>query len=325
MNTYKLNDVLDQEFLRFPLTLLANPKYKSLSLEAKVVYTLLLNRLTLSQRSGWLNEQGEVYLIYPREEAAKTLGITYKKAIAAFKELLSRHLIVERRRGRGMPNLIFVIKLEPSSDSDAKDFSGKFDTPRHAETAHQEQPEDFMTCQNDSSRPSETEVQEVSEAPRTCQNGTSRPAETAVQDMPKSHTSNIYKSHIELSDPSVSPGADAQTDARTLEEIYARCELYIWDDPVEEMFKAVIDRLYYSESCRVGNAMLPREKIRGYLKLLDSEVICAVYDAMRKNEKPVKNTMRYLMSSLINAIFEQQGDMLVCMPPEYLAPKGGSG
>ena len=55
----------------------------------------------LSQKNGWINDEGEVYLIYTREEAAKTLGITYKKTIAAFKELISAGLLAEKRQGRG--------------------------------------------------------------------------------------------------------------------------------------------------------------------------------------------------------------------------------
>lgn len=48
--TYRVSDVVNEEFLRFPLTLLANPKYREMSLEAKFIYSLLLNRLTLSQK-----------------------------------------------------------------------------------------------------------------------------------------------------------------------------------------------------------------------------------------------------------------------------------
>lgn len=52
--TYRISDVVNEEFLRFPLILLSNPRYKEMSLEAKFVYALLLNRLTLSQKK-WLD------------------------------------------------------------------------------------------------------------------------------------------------------------------------------------------------------------------------------------------------------------------------------
>ena len=64
---YHISDVVNEEYLRFPLGLLAEPKYRFMSLEAKMIYSLLLNRLTLSQKNGWINDSGEVYLIYTRE------------------------------------------------------------------------------------------------------------------------------------------------------------------------------------------------------------------------------------------------------------------
>lgn len=97
-HTYRINDVVKSEFLRLPLTLLANPKYKQMSLEAKFIYSLLLNRMTLSQRNDWINEDNEVYLIYTREEAANTLNISYKKSIAAFRELITNGLLYGNAR-----------------------------------------------------------------------------------------------------------------------------------------------------------------------------------------------------------------------------------
>lgn len=59
--TYRVSDVVNEEFLRFPLTLLANPKYREMSLEAKFIYSLLLNRLTLSQKNNWINEDNRLF------------------------------------------------------------------------------------------------------------------------------------------------------------------------------------------------------------------------------------------------------------------------
>ena len=100
--TYKISDVVGEQFMRFPLSLLANPQYRQMSLEAKFVYALLLNRLGLSQKNRWVNEEKEVYLIYTREEAAATLNISYRKAIAVFKELIENGLLYEQRQGRGV-------------------------------------------------------------------------------------------------------------------------------------------------------------------------------------------------------------------------------
>ena len=126
--TYRLSDVVNERFLRLPLSLFANPNYKRLSAESKLVYSLLLDRMSLSQKNNWINEDGEVYLIYKREEIADILCITYKKAIAAFKELITAGLLLEKRQGRGFPNRLFVLKCE-LEDSDAGDFGSSFDNP----------------------------------------------------------------------------------------------------------------------------------------------------------------------------------------------------
>lgn len=63
--TYRISDVVNEEFLRFPLILLSNPRYKEMSLEAKFVYALLLNRLTLSQKMAGLTKITRFTLFTP--------------------------------------------------------------------------------------------------------------------------------------------------------------------------------------------------------------------------------------------------------------------
>ena len=167
--TYRICDVVNEEFLRFPLTLLANPQYKEMSLEAKFVYALLLNRLTLSQKNGWINDDGEVYLVYTREEASATLNISYKKAIAAFRELIENRLLVEQRQGRGYPNLLYVLKAE-LADRDAAEFLDSLDKPAEENAV---EPYPMQNCQNSTSRTAETAVQDLLKPQfQTCRNGT---------------------------------------------------------------------------------------------------------------------------------------------------------
>lgn len=170
--TYRVSDVVNEEFLRFPLTLLANPQYREMSLEAKFVYALLLNRLTLSQKNGWINGDSEVYLIYTREEASATLNISYKKAIAAFKELIEHRLLVEQRQGRGYPNLLYVLKAE-LADEDATEFLDSLDEPEESSAEEScAEPYAVQTCRNSTSRPVKTAVQDLLKRHiQTCRNG----------------------------------------------------------------------------------------------------------------------------------------------------------
>ena len=57
--------------------------------------TFLLNRFQLSKMNGWVNVEGEVFIILPREKLAEEMEISYRKAISCFKELLAANLIWE--------------------------------------------------------------------------------------------------------------------------------------------------------------------------------------------------------------------------------------
>ena len=163
--TYRVSDTVTEQFLRLPMALLANPKYNAMSLEAKFVYALLLDRLSLSQKNGWVNEENEVYLIYTREEIAKLLNITYKKAIGAFKELVDNKLLYEQRQGRGYANLLFVLKPE-LTEEDAAEFCEEF----YESESENEEKEPENPC-----------------GTQMCQNGISRTAKTAHLELPKQH------------------------------------------------------------------------------------------------------------------------------------------
>lgn len=325
--TYRISDVVNDEFLRFPLTLLANPEYKDMSLEAKFIYSLLLNRLTLSQKNGWINEDNEVYLIYTREDAAAMLNISYKKTIAAFRELIGKGLLYEKRQGRGYPNLLYVLKAE-LYDGDASEFSEKYH-----ETAPEtpENPQDMQTCQNGTSRTADMAVQDMPKPQfKTCQNGTSRPVETAVQDMPKPHPRKIDNINNNMSYPENSPsvrparardpddGGSTDADSEFLERVLERCELQIFRPNIRVMIRNAVERLYYSESLKIGGARLPQAKVRSYLGLLDADMVIAALESMKENESGVVNPTAYLMSTLFNCICEKDSGLILSLPPEYL-------
>lgn len=337
--TYRVNDVVKSEFLRLPLALIANPKYKQMSLEAKFIYSLLLNRMTLSQKNDWINEDNEVYLIYTREEAANTLNISYKKSISAFKELIQNGLLYEQRQGLGAPNLLYVLKAE-LTDEDAAEFSESFDG-NNDENGEKEpaNPLNMQMCQNGISRHAETAHQDMPKSHiKNCQNGTSRTADMEVQDMPNRHTKKINNkktenSHIENSQ-SVNQSyenlsgivrkkmTDGQTeDEKSIQDILNRCELNIFSENVRQMLIQAIERLYYSENLKIGNAILPQTKVRSYLNLLDCDTLISTVETMKSNEERIINPMAYIMSTIINNICEKDGDLILNLPARYVSQK----
>lgn len=108
----KQGDIQNIYHLQMPRWLFTDPRYIGLSLEAKVTYTFLLNRFQLSRLNGWLNDDGEVFIIYTRRSLSSEMQVSYHKIIEAMKELSSAGLIWERRCGRGDANQIYLALVE---------------------------------------------------------------------------------------------------------------------------------------------------------------------------------------------------------------------
>lgn len=315
MNVYKINDIISCEFLKIPKLLFADPKYKSLSSDAKLTYALLYDRLSLSKLNAWINDKDEVYLIYTREEVADDLGITYKKAIAAFKELAKGNLITEKRCGRGMPNRIYIVKPELNADG-AKKYV-KHENLRAADSLcleaqlSKEEPETLLTTTGGVYIP-DVPISEV----KICQNSTSRTAETEVSELPDSHSNKTYntKNYKNQTDKSQSVryGArgnpyytDGQADGiYSLDDILENCQLDTFDQEERKILYDALERLFYSESLRIGNAVLPREKVRSRMYEIDAVTLQSALSKLHKNEKPIKNMTAYVMSTIFNCITE---------------------
>lgn len=101
-----------------------------MSTDAKTLYGILLDRMGLSVKNGWLDEQGRVYIIFPVQEVMDALGYADNKATKLFRELEKFGLIERKRRGLGKPNLIYVKNFaDPRFRTREKDGSGVVDFP----------------------------------------------------------------------------------------------------------------------------------------------------------------------------------------------------
>lgn len=315
MNVYKINDIISCDFLKIPKSLFANPKYKSLSSDAKLSYALLHDRLSLSKLNAWINENDEVYLIYTREEIAVDLGLTYKKAISAFKELVDAQLITEQRCGRGMPNRIYIVKIELDTVS-AKRYINR-DNLRTADSAcltvqlSDDDGDELLSTAEGIYIP-DMSISDI----KICQNSTSRTAETEVLELPNQHTNKTYikktySNHTDISQ-SVSHRAsdntysgDGQTDeVYRLEDILENCQLETFEEEERKILYDALERLFYSETFKVGGAVLPRRKVRSRMYEIDVSTLESAIAKLHKNEKHIKNMTAYVMSTIFNCITE---------------------
>ena len=95
-------------YFRIPKALFQDCRFRQLSTDARTLYGILLDRMSLSVKNGWLDEQGRVYIIYTVREVQESLCCAEHKAVKLFRELEDTDLIERKRRGLGRPSLIYV-------------------------------------------------------------------------------------------------------------------------------------------------------------------------------------------------------------------------
>ena len=116
-------------YFRIPKALFQDHRFRQLSTDARTLYGILLDRMGLSVKNGWLDEQGRVYIIFPVQEVMDALGCADNKATKLFRELEKFGLIERKRRGLGKPNLIYVKNFaDPRFRNREKNGSGAADS-----------------------------------------------------------------------------------------------------------------------------------------------------------------------------------------------------
>ena len=101
-------------FFRIPQLLVKDRRFKCLSTDAKLLYGLMLDRMTLSMKNGWLDAQNRAYIYYPMESIMEDLGCANQKCTKLLRELDTEHgigLIERHTQGLGKPDIIYVKNL----------------------------------------------------------------------------------------------------------------------------------------------------------------------------------------------------------------------
>ena len=104
-------------FYRIPKLLVTDERFRGVSADAKLLYGLMLDSMSLSLRNGWLDAQGRVYIFFTVDEVMELLYCKSEKATRLLAELDSKKgvgLIERVRQGQGKPSIIYV-----------KNFAGK--------------------------------------------------------------------------------------------------------------------------------------------------------------------------------------------------------
>ena len=325
----KQSDVQNIHYMQMPRWLFFDPRYADLSLEAKVAYTFLLNRFQLSRRKGWINELGEVFVIFPRQALAKELRICEQRVTGAFKALAERRLVWEKRCGRGDANQIYLARVEPINDPGYE--CAPFHSAEYEDCGSRTTDFEGLGMDGCPQEPQNLTV-------KNSENGGCKASEFAVPEpqnplASKKDLNNKHTSYPEVSQfvsaagaatpaaPGVmasdtsTPDADRRTDEQAEQEltgILESCELEYFPPETARVFENAIERLYYSENYRIGNAVLPQCRVRSKLRLLDNMILRDAEGKLAANvERRIKNSTAYTMATIFNCISESDSDLMV--------------
>lgn len=306
-------DVQSIYHMQMPRWLFSDTRYCEMSLDAKVTYTFLLNRFQLSRRNGWVNERGEVFVIFPRKALAKELRICEQRVTAAFKKLVELELVWEKRCGRGDANQIYLAYVTPQDDPNYT--SAPFTVPeegggsRTSDSEHLEGAEKSAPLQD----PQDLHFKNS----ESCGFRTAESVAAEAQKvMPsKKEKRKIDQSHMEVRPSVRAPAQDGRTDGDAEEElldILDGCELECFAPETALVFENAIERLFYADSFRIGNATLPQSRVRAKLRRLDGMILREAESKLRANqERNVKNSTAYTMAVLFNCIAESESDLMI--------------
>ena len=118
MNDYfTADDAEEYSFYRIPKPLILNPDYRSIPVEAKMLYGLMLDRMGLSVRNGWLDEQGMVFIYYTVDSVREDLCCGKEKACKLLADLERADLIERRRQGLTKPSITYVKRFRQRSEN----------------------------------------------------------------------------------------------------------------------------------------------------------------------------------------------------------------
>ena len=113
-NYYYSNEAEQFNFYRIPKILFTDKRFAKLSVEAKVLYGLLLDRMSLSVKNNWIDEDNRVYIYFKLEDVQEYMDIGKDKGIKLFSELDSDKgigLIERKKQGLGKPTMIYVMNF----------------------------------------------------------------------------------------------------------------------------------------------------------------------------------------------------------------------
>ena len=254
-------------FYRIPKALFQEPRFQSLSTDAKILYGILLDRMSLSVKNGWLDEQNRVFIIFTIEDVKRALCCADNKATKLLRELEKFGLIERKRRGLGKPSLVYVKNFSAESSKSIfqnRDFhdSGGFK----------------IACQDPSK---------------------SRCNKTKENDTEMSETDPFLSGE--------GGSADERTQLEEYFSQSLEVELLLRlcpdeEDTIYQIVDLLVDTCATNRKLlHIAGDDKPAEVVRSRFMKLNADHIRFVLDSLAENTAPVRNMKQYLLAMLYNA------------------------
>lgn len=109
---YSKSSYNEIRFYQVPKLLIENPKYKDVSMAAKLMYSIMRDRQDLSIKNNWLDEDGNIYFYFDCRNLSELCNVSTSTINRYKKDLVKAELLVDIRQGQGNPNKMYILKPE---------------------------------------------------------------------------------------------------------------------------------------------------------------------------------------------------------------------
>lgn len=313
-------------FYRVPRLLIKDDRFKPLSSDAKLLYGLMLDRMSLSMKNGWLDDENRVYIIYTIDNILEDLGCARATCTKILKELDGIGLIEKKRRGLGKPDIIYVKNFATIDEEKEPKMSDNADKSTEVQNLN------FKKFKNYTSGNSENELQEVQnlgiQKSKKQTSGSSEIELAEVQKLNPNYNNNNYTDLNYINpinqsmqkEPCKEPdwdGIDMMDHTDNYRKIIKKNIEYekhmsdSWEyvdadkpDPrlFEELYELICEIVCVKQqSIKINGVDYPYELVKSRFLNLNSSHLEYVMESLQKTSTKIANIRAYLLTALFNA------------------------
>ena len=304
-------------FVRIPRIMLTEPAFQELSLASKVLYGVLLDRMSLSMKNNWFDDENRVYIIYQIGEIQEDLGLTKRKAMDLLSELEDFGLLEKKRRGHGLPNILYVKSFMTDTGTDhSSNISEGRSTPEALPAKTEDRGTEIRTSESDEQGASGTEIC----TSRSAGFRTQEVQESALQEVQDSaplmnQTDSIHIVSASLAERMMrydemrsdrEPARTAKAYGALIRENIDYDSLLISHSNDRQLIDGIVDLILETVLCRqdyilIASNQYPASVVKSKLLKLNYFHIEYVLECLHRNTTKVTNIRKYLLAVLFNA------------------------